>query len=623
MVDVVLDPARIRAQLAHVLGSPSFASAQRHRRFLEFVVEQTLAGNQATIKESVIGSEVFGREAGYDPRADAIVRVEANKLRARLGAYYQGSGKDDEIVFDIPKGSYIPRFALREPGANRTAGKAAIGRRRVGVAAAIVAAVSLAGAALWIVKARDGGAGNSAMEVPSVAVLPFLNLSADPENRYFSDGLAEQLTDTLAQIKGLRVASRTSAFAFGGKQADAREIGRKLGVGAFIEGSVRKEGNRVRITAQLVQTGDGYHLWSQTFEREFRGVFAIQDEISQAIVRALRVNLSPAEHGRLTRRPTQSIEAFDLYLRGRYITSSYPSPALIGQAVALFEDAIKKDPEFALPYVGIAAMKVGGWISDGPGSGELAESVLMTIHRALDIDPDLPEALAALGTMQARHDWNWAEAEKTFRRAIASNPQSADAHQQYAHSVLLPLRRFDEAIAENRRAIGIEPSSLAYATGLPWILVYAGRFDEAVAEYRKVLAAWPGNPIVAAAMADAFAHAGRYHEAIAVYESLLTNEQLRPRILPLLVMTYGRSGRQADAIRSRDQYRATGVKSWSAELFIALGLGRLDEARAAAGALIRNRSANVYYLALDPTFRSLRGDPAFDALLRQTGLPLD
>ncbi|MGH9242619.1 MAG: tetratricopeptide repeat protein, partial [Vicinamibacterales bacterium] len=163
----------------------------------------------------------------------------------------------------------------------------------------------------------------------------------------------------------------------------------------------------------------------------------------------------------------------------------------------------------------------------------------------------------------------------------------------------------------------------AYATGLPWILVYAGRFDEAVAEYRKVLAAWPGNPIVAAAMADAFAHAGRYHEAIAVYESLLTNEQLRPRILPPLVMTYGRSGRQADAIRSRDQYRATGVKSWSAELFIALGLGRLDEARAAAGALIRNRSANVYYLALDPTFRSLRGDPAFDALLRQTGLPLD
>jgi TolB-like protein/Tfp pilus assembly protein PilF len=620
MAAPALDPDLIRARLAAVLASNNFASAQRHRRFLEFIVEQTLAGQQATIKESVIGSEVFAREPGYDPRADAIVRVEANKLRTRLAAYYAGPGRDDDVIIEIPKGSYVPRFIARAPVMHSAVTSRWSGHRRLAGALAILAVAGVVAA--WIAQGRNGATGGST-ETPSVAVLPFLNLSGDPDNQYFSDGLAEQLTDALAQVKGLRVASRTSAFALRGTASDAQEIGKRLGVAAFIEGSVRKSDNRVRITAQLVQAGDGYHLWSQTFERELRDVFAIQDEISNAIVRALRVNLSPIEHNRLTRRPTQSIEAFDLYLRGRYIVSGYPSPTLIGQAAALFEEALKKDPEFALAHVGLAYIKFGSWMSDGPGAGDLVESMVHAIRRALEIDPNLPEALAALGTIQARHEWKWAEAEQTFRRAIALNPRSADAHWRYAHSVLLPLRRFEEAIAENRYATSIDPSSLAYATGLPWILVYAGRSDEAIAEYQKVLAAWPGNPTIAAAMADAFAHAGRYSEAITAYEDVLSNVHLRPQILPQLALAYARGGRRGDAIRTSDQYRATGATSGSAELFLALALGRVDDARAAAGALIRNRSANVYYLALDPTFRPLRDDPAFAALLRQTGLPLD
>jgi TolB-like protein/tetratricopeptide (TPR) repeat protein len=608
MAAAVIDPGRIREHLSTLLASRTFSSAQRHRRFLEFVVEQTLAGNQPTIKESVIGSEVFGREAGYDPRADGIVRVEANKLRTRLAAYYEGPGKDDDIVIEIPKGSYVPRFSMREPVANRAPGKATAGRRQVWAAIAIVAAASLTGAALWFSTVREGG--RSATDMPSVAVLPFLNLSGDPENQYFSDGLAEQLTDALAQVKGLRVASRTSAFAFRGKAADAQEIGKRLGVGAFIEGSVRKEDHRVRVTAQLVQTSDGYHLWSQTFERELRDVFAIQDEISQAVARRLRVNLSAVDRNRLTRRPTDNLEAFDLYLRGLYIIGTFPSPAMANEATALFEEALRKDPEFGLAYNGIARVKVARWISEDPGATELVEPIMSATRRAIEIDPGLAEAYSTLGTMQARHDWKWAEAEKTFRHAIELSPGSPDAHWRYAQDVLLPLRRFDEAIAENRRAIEIDPFTLAYATGLAWILDYSGRSDEAVAEYRRVLARWPGNPPVQAALTGLEA-------------ALSKDDRLRSELLPLFALAYDRAGRRADAQRVKRELAGAQARSRASALQRAIALGHLDEARAVASVMIRERSANVYYLAIDPMFRPLKDDPTFAALLRQTGLPLD
>jgi serine/threonine-protein kinase len=601
-----------------LLESENFAAAQRHRRFLEFVVEQTLDGHEATIKESVIGSEVFGREAGYDPRADAIVRVEATKLRARLASYYEGSGRNDAIVIDVPKGSYVPRFTAREESSDVTTRH----RRPLRLVGAIVIVAAIGVAVAWNAKERASGS-SAIVEMPSVAVLPFLNLSADPDNQYFGDGLAEQLTDTLAHVRGLRVASRTSAFAFRGRAADAQEIGKKLGVSALIEGSVRKEEGRVRITAQLVQTSDGYHLWSQTFEREVHDVFAIQDEISLAIARQLRVSLSASERTRLSRPPTQNLEAFDLYLRGRFILGGFPSPALAGQASALFEEALKKDPQFALAHNAIARVKSTRWINDEPGSEELITPILAAARRAIELDPDLAEAYSTLATLQGRHDWNWTEAEKTFRRAITLNPNSPDVHHSYAHNLLLPLHRFDEAIAENRKAIELDPYTLVFATGLAWILDHAGRADEALAQYRQVSAAWPGNPAVSSAEGLALLHAGRYQEATAVFEVIASqDERATPDVRPLLALAYAGAGRNAAAADVRKRL-VPQARSRGTAMRVALALGRLDDARSIAMAMVRDHSANVYYLTLDPMLRPLLDDPALAALLRQTGLPVD
>ena len=607
---------QVREHLMRVLASATFASATRHRRFLEFIVEQTLAGNQAQIKESVVGSEVFGREAGYDPRADAIVRVEANKLRARLAAYYEGPGRDDRVVIEVPKGSYVPRFTRREQAPPAKA--AARPRPRKWPAAIAVALV--AALALWYAKERTTTPPPG--DPPSVAVLPFLNLTADPGNQYFSDGLAEQLTDALAQIKGLRVAARTSAFTFRSKDADVQEIGRRLGVSALIEGSVRKEDNRVRVTAQLVQTSDGYHIWSQTFERELRDVFAIQDEISQAVARALRVSLSPADRQRMAKRPTDNIDAFDLYLRGRYIANSFPLPPMGQQAISLFEEALKKDPNFALAHNGIASMLFLRWTADGPGAGDLYQPILSAVRHAIEIDPDLADAHATLGSLLARHDWKWTEAEKTLRRAIELNPNSPDVHAKYAQHVLLPLHRFDEALKENGRAIELDPFTVTFASGQAWILNYAGRSDEAVAEYRKVLARWPNNLPVQAALTGALFRAGRYTDALTGAEALISAD---PRLSPdpRMALLYDRLGRRAEAERVKRELALVQPRDRTTALYTALALGRLDEARKVASAMIHERSANVLYLTLDPLFRPLRDDPAFEALLRQTGLPLD
>jgi serine/threonine-protein kinase len=269
-----------------------FASARRAQRFLEFVVEQTLAARQDYIKESVIGSEVFGREAGYDPRADGIVRVNATKLRSRLSDYYANAGKADVVLIEIPKGSYVPRVSLRESGAKPSLSLTRFKTQAVVGAALAVLPIFAIAATL---RNRYPDVASTTTAVPksiAVAVLPFLNLSSDPENEYFSDGLTEQLTDILTQVEGLRVASRTSAFTFNGKSADAVEIGSKLRVDAIVEGSVRRSGDELCITAQLIQTSDGYHRWSKTFERSLKDVFELEEEISRQIAQELRVTFA-------------------------------------------------------------------------------------------------------------------------------------------------------------------------------------------------------------------------------------------------------------------------------------------------------------------------------------------
>ncbi len=341
-------PEAIRAALPSLLSSSSFASANRSSRFLRYVVEETLAGNRETIKESVLGCEVFDRAPDFDPRIDAIVRVEATKLRTRLTDYYERDGAQASVLIEIPKGSYVPRFSDRVLSEGNTTSvdeppmvlpllKPKVrGGPGLPIGLSILLAVSFLGVCSYFLWSRS----KPAAPLSSIAVLPFVNLSSDSENEYFSDGLTEQLTDVLARSGLLRVAARTSAFAFKGKGEDVGEIGAKLHVDALLEGSVRKSGGQLRITAQLIRISDGLHIWSQTYDRPSNDIFAVQDDISQSILAALATRITDNKSPRRIPQYTNNAEAFDFYLRGKSEANQW----MLEPALKHFNQSIGLDP---------------------------------------------------------------------------------------------------------------------------------------------------------------------------------------------------------------------------------------------------------------------------------------
>jgi TolB-like protein len=279
----------VRTALEKILASPGFASAERLSRFLRFAVEEHLNGQTDKLKESFLGVELFGRKPSYDPRIDGVVRTEAVKLRARLKQYYDSDGREDELIIDMPKGGYVPAFRLRETKGRPTPAPSPSSRMvRWRPVAAAVAALLCFPAAFLAMKDRSFLARAQAAEIPAIAVLPFVDLTPHHDHGYFCDGVTEEVVDSLTKMGGFRVAASTSSFAFRGTREDVREIGKRLSVAYVLEGTVRTENSVVRVTAQLVSTADGYGLWSETYTREMKDVFAVQDGISRDIINKLR-----------------------------------------------------------------------------------------------------------------------------------------------------------------------------------------------------------------------------------------------------------------------------------------------------------------------------------------------
>ncbi len=409
-------PESIRQHLEQILASHLFATAVRSRRFLTYVVEETLAGRSDDIKELVLGIEVFDRPADFDPKLDAIVRVEAGKLRKRLEQYYAEEGAAAPIRIEVPKGGYVPQFQIRSE-APAPPPRPRVHRMRY---AAALAALFIALCGWWGVRQLRVG---KAPPEPSIAVLPFRNLSPDPSNEYLADGLAEELTDALCRAGGMRVASRTSAFFFKGKQADVHDIGTKLHVGFVVEGSVRRQGERLRVTAQIIRTDDGYHVWSGSFDRPMQDVFAVQQETAASVVSALQVKLTGAQTRRLKKTHTASQQAFDLYLRGRHASTSLVSFDT-DPAERLFRQSIAADPAYALPYVALANLYMNANILSDRPARELFLKAKEAVGQALALDNEVAEAHAILGSLTARHEYNWQAAERHLRHALELDPNS-------------------------------------------------------------------------------------------------------------------------------------------------------------------------------------------------------
>ncbi len=324
---------------------------------------------------------------------------------------------------------------------------------------------------------------------PSIAVLPFVNISADAENEYFCDGLAEELLNALAKIEALRVAARTSAFSFKGKETDVREIGRKLNVSVVLEGSVRKSGNRLRITAQLINVTDGYHLWSERYDRQIEDLFEIQDEVTLAVVDALKLKLLSSEKASLLKQRTENTEAYQLYLKGRYYWHQRTEEA-VKKGIECFEQAIDIDPNYALAYAGLAdsysLLGLSEYSALSPT--EAFPKAKQASVKALEIDNTVAKAHVSLAFGRMYFDWDFQRAESEYQQAIELNPSYATAHHFRALN-LMATGQTDLAIAEMNKAQALEPLSLIINTNLGWMLYFARQYDQAIEQYQKTLGA--------------------------------------------------------------------------------------------------------------------------------------
>jgi serine/threonine-protein kinase len=454
-------------------------------------------------------------------------------------------------------------------------------------------------------------------EPVSIAVLPFVNLSPDPDNEYFSDGITDDLMNVLGRLPGLRVAARTTAFSFKGKDRNVKEIGRLLGVGTVLEGSVRKAGNRLRISAHLVDTAQGYQLWSDTYDRELKDVFELQDEISRTIAGALEVKLIGDEGAALVEPESQSLEAYTLCLKGRYYASKR-TPEGLKLAIDCLEQALALDPGYAGAWAELGAchaLRGFDEFADLPPR-ETMPKARDAIRKALALDPSLGEAHVWLGVVALLYDWDPTEAERELVRAIALKPRYSLAHLWHG-IVLASMSRHDEAVRSAVRAQAMDPLSLTVHVTAGRIYYWAGRFDEAMQATRAALEMEPRNQFAYVWLGRIYLALGQPAEALAVLRKGAEMSGVSPNLNAVLGYTCGVLGRREEALDIVRQLREDGARRWVSpicESYVFRSLGDLDEAFRALEAAYEQRSGFMVFLGIDPLNDVLRGDPRYRAI---------
>src|SRR5690242_20197944 len=457
----------------------------------------------------------------------------------------------------------------------------------------------------------------------SVAVLPFANLSGDRDFEYFTDGIAEEIINALTQLPGLRVAARTSSFAFRGAAVELPDVGAKLKVATVLEGSVRKAGNRLRISVQLVKVADGYHLWSERYDREMTDIFAVQDEIAKAVATRLQVSLA-GEEAPLVTPATGNLDAYHLYLRGRYYLSR--RGLALQQALQSFHDAIALDPNYALAYAGFAdACTILAEYGLAPPN-ELRPKARAAVQKALELAPDLADAHCASGALSFICDWDWERAARDLRRAVELNPRNVAARQWLAYYLVFIERRFEEGIAQARRAVDLDPLSALLVMQLGMTLMGAGRYDDAVAPLLKAGTLAPTMFLPTIHLGLLYNHLGRSKEAIAPLEAAVTTSGRHPWTLAALAVCYGSLGKRADVEAISDELNARARREYVAATSLAIvaaSLGQMDVAFDMLDRACVEHDGILVYSQRYPFLRTLQGDPRIERIYRCVGLPAD
>jgi serine/threonine protein kinase/Tfp pilus assembly protein PilF len=456
----------------------------------------------------------------------------------------------------------------------------------------------------------------------SVVVLPFTNVSSDPENEFFADGITEEIINALAQIEDLRVVARTSAFSFKGKHVDLRTVGECLNVTTVLEGSIRKSGSRLRIMAQLINVADGYHLWSERYDRELRDIFEVQDEIAKTIADRLKGRLGSAIQKPLVKAGTENLEAYQLYLKGRFHWNKR-TPDGMRKAIECFQQAIEKDPAYALAYTGLADnYNLASFLNFFP-PGEVMPKAKAAAAKALEIDDCLAEAHVSLGYASFTYDWDWTAAEVHFEQALAVNPSYVRNHAFYP-LYLSSRGRSEEAVTVAKCALDLDPASPAVSHVLAVQFYLSRQFDQAIEQSHKTLEMDPHYAVAYAMLGQAYASKGCYRQALPDLDKHLELSGGSAAALALLGYAHARLGERNEALRILDELGAVSKRSFVTAFFFALvyaGLEDKDHAFLWLEKACEERFNRLAYVKVEALWDSLRSDLRFAELLRRVGVP--
>ncbi|MBV9083436.1 MAG: hypothetical protein JOZ62_12210 [Acidobacteriaceae bacterium] len=568
--------------MTRVVSSPGFVSSARLVRFLTHIVNRTIDGDPDSLKEFSIAMEVFDRTADYDPNIDAIVRVEARRLRSKLKSYYEeGPGRSDPVLIGLRPGSYVPifRWLEREPEEDRQNQRAAIEPRRA-----------------------------------SVAVLPFVNMSPEPEQDYFCDGISEEIINTLTHVPGLNVIARTSAFQFKGVPVDIREVGQRLGADLIIEGSVRKAGVQLRITAQAIHSESGHHLWSETFRRELKDIFAVQEGIAESVAGLLRLHLPDMQVDSSKRQ----LEPYTRYLRARFLIHQQ-SPEALRTAVQQLRELIQLFPDYAPAYSGLAAAN-GLLCLFGEVLGrDLYPELKANAERGYALEPDSGETCAVLGGLRGWFEYRWDEANRLYERAVKLQPGHAGAH-MFSAMALLCQDNIEAAEAGLRRSTELDPLSASDCARMAYLCYVKGDCGAAAKQLKKSFE-------LDRNYAEARFYEGlvrfRQEDFDGVIQSISDSEF--PLHAGLMAAAYARKGSEARARKRVEAISRMAEKQYVtplAEALAAIGMRDHDLAFKRLEEAIEHKTNFVNMLAVEPFFEPLREDRRFSRLLKRLNLPL-
>jgi TolB-like protein len=577
----LLSPAMIRSHLERVVHSSGLRASASICRLLRYTVESVLCNNAQKLKEYVIGLEVFGRGEKFDPGSDAIVRVQARKLREKLDVYYRTEGADDTMQIEFPKGGYVPSFTAKKAPAVRT-----------------------------------------------IAVLPFINLSPENDSSYFADGLTEELMHALTPVRELRVVARTSAFQFRNSGQDIRQIGRALNAELLLEGSVRLAAGQVRITARLESAADGMQLWSGRYDRKLEEILQIQDEIAGAIAATVKRTVASMEP--LPDKPILAqtaprgdaeidLEAMKLYLKGRHFWNQRTA-AGFRKAVECFQQAIACQPHFSRANAGLADVYVLMMMHNLGSPRTLMPKARQAAVAALETDPASSQAHCSLAAVCGLVDWNWTAADAEFQRSIEIDPNYATAYHWRALICDIPQSRLDRAVADMRKAEQLDPLSLPMVSDCGFVLYLSRRYEEAETQYSAAMEINPNFYRVHIFLGRLYAAQQRYEKAIAhlnrAFDSM-DGDAFRSQALGTLGFLHGRLGNREQLAKAVAELEALDRRSFASPIdwaILAVGAGDFDGAFRHLTEAARQKAGFLVFLGHEPLLDDLRPDPRFRKL---------